>query len=82
MLARVCVCLRLRSFLGDLGGRCGVLHSLTRMPVWKFVESIMGFGEDISILSFVLSSHKDERDREACLGVSVRDRITREDLVE
>lgn len=59
-----------------------MLHSLTRMPVWKFVESIMGFGEDISILSFVLSSHKDERDREACLGVSVRDRITREDLVE
>jgi hypothetical protein len=52
------------------------------MPVRKFVESIMGFGEDISILSFVLSSHEDERDREVCLGVSVRDRLTREDLVE
>lgn len=48
------------------------------MPFWKFVESIMGFGKDISILSFVSSSHKDERDREVCLGISERDRVTRE----
>jgi hypothetical protein len=59
-----------------------VLYSLTQMTFWKFVESIMGFGEDISILSFVVSSHEDERDREVCLGVSVRDRLNCEDLVE